>query len=122
MRAKAIIIENLRQSLKRLTKDNAKQIGRQIGKMAHSNPGIVFDQILSQIQKYDNLIVPVVDAMKFLTYLGFDLLSYCIIEALSNPQKGRLKQEDLNISTWLQCLSQFAGTLFRKYSLELTGE
>ena len=123
MRAKAIVIDSLRYCMKRLTKDNAKQIGRQLGKLVHSNSGVVFDYLLSQIQKFDNLIQPVVDAMKFLTNLAFDMLSYCIIEALSNPMRERMKQEDTNVSSWLQCLATFTGTLFRKYySLGLTGK
>ena len=122
MRAKAIVIDSLRYCMKRLTKDNAKQIGRQLGKLVHSNSGVVFDYLLSQIQKFDNLIQPVVDAMKFLTNLAMDMLSYCIIEALSNPLRERMKQEDTNISSWLQCLATFTGTLYRKYySLGLTG-
>ena len=35
-------------------------------------------QILSQIQWYDNLIGPVVDSLKYLTSLNYDLLA-CIL-------------------------------------------
>lgn len=35
-------------------------------------------QILSQIQKYDNLITPVVDSLKYLTSLNYDVLA-CIL-------------------------------------------
>ena len=88
-------------------------------------------QVLSQIQKYDNFIIPVVDSLKYLTPLAYDVLACihpmqrsllltvrdgvwaglarypwleadCIIEALGNPQKEKLKHEDTNISTWLQ--------------------
>ena len=34
-------------------------------------------QVLSQIQNFDNLIVPVVDSLKYLSPLGYDMLS-CI--------------------------------------------
>lgn len=40
-------------------------------------------QILSQIQLFDNLIAPVIDALKFLTSLCYDVLGYCLLEALS---------------------------------------
>ncbi|OWJ99281.1 THOC2 [Cervus elaphus hippelaphus] len=67
---------------RRLTKENVKPSGRQIGKLSHSNPTILFDyvcfEILSQIQKYDNLITPVVDSLKYLTSLNYDVLA-CIL-------------------------------------------
>ena len=81
---------------RRLTKDNVKQSGRQIGKLSHNNPGIIFDyvmtisvyvfikwrkvsqQVLSQIQKYDNIIIPVVDSLKYLTPIAYDVLA-CIL-------------------------------------------
>lgn len=50
--------------MKRISADNGKKMGRLIGKLAHSNPGTLFDKVLSQIQNYDNLIDPIVDAFK----------------------------------------------------------
>lgn len=85
--------------------------------------------MLSQIQWYDNFIVPVVDSLKYLTSLSYDILacilqmavnvvafisylssspffltvsSDCIIEALANPQKEKMKHDDTTISSWLQ--------------------
>ena len=31
---------------RRLTKDNVKPSGRQIGKLSHTNPGIIFDYVM----------------------------------------------------------------------------
>lgn len=80
---------------RRITKDNVKPSGRLLGKLTHSNPGIVFSyvsldlsllllllffflhQVLSQIQKYDNIIIHVVDSLKYLTPLAYDVLA-CI--------------------------------------------
>lgn len=36
-------------SCRRLTKDNVKPSGRQIGKLSHSNPGIIFDYVSEPI-------------------------------------------------------------------------
>ena len=114
--------------MKRLAKENVKQLGRQLGKLSHSNPGAVFEyvssvslcydklfdnittcpvllQVLSQIQKYDNFIGPVVDSLKFLTSLSYDVLAYCIMEALANPERERMKHDDTNISQWLKSAS-----------------
>ena len=89
--------------------------------MTTSSPGLLFDYILSQIQLYDNLINPVVDSLKYLTSLSFDVLGYSIIEALNNPEKDRTKHDGTSISLWLTSLSNFCGAVFKKYSIDLTG-
>uniref|UniRef100_A0A8C3HLX2 THO complex subunit 2 n=1 Tax=Chrysemys picta bellii TaxID=8478 RepID=A0A8C3HLX2_CHRPI len=121
VKVKAQTIDRAKYIMKRLTKENVKPSGRQIGKLSHSNPTILFDYILSQIQKYDNLITPVVDSLKYLTSLNYDVLAYCIIEALANPEKERMKHDDTTISSWLQSLASFCGAVFRKYPIELAG-
>ena len=146
-----------------------KQLGRQIGKLSHTNPTILFEyvrdscsfsqqnkkvstscclsyhhkhqkfslkllnspnnlecigkllQVLSTIQKYDNFIGPVVDCLKYVTAMSLDILAYCVIEALANPEKERMKTDDTNLSLWLQSLANFAGSIFKKYSIELAG-
>lgn len=44
-------------------------------------------QMFTQVQVYDNLIGPIVDALKYLNSLSFDVLAYCLIEALAAPDK-----------------------------------
>ncbi|KAG7282682.1 hypothetical protein CRUP_017608 [Coryphaenoides rupestris] len=121
VKVKAQTIDRAKYIMKRLTKENVKPSGRQIGKLSHSNPTILFDYILSQIQWYDNLIGPVVDSLKYLTSLNYDVLAYCIIEALANPEKEKMKHDDTTISSWLQSLASLCGAVFRKYPIELAG-
>lgn len=119
--AKVSCLERAKYIMKRLSKENVKPSGRQLGKLSHSNPGVLFEYVLSQIQKYDNFIVPVVDSLKFLTSLSYDVLAYSIVEAVANPDRERLKHDDTNISLWLQSLASFAGYICRKYPVELAG-
>ncbi|KAI5104965.1 THO complex subunit 2 isoform X1 [Silurus meridionalis] len=121
VKVKAQAVDRAKYIMKRLTKENVKPSGRQIGKLSHSNPTILFDYILSQIQWYDNLITPVVDSLKYLTSLNYDVLAYCIIEALANPEKEKMKHDDTTISSWLQSLASLCGAVFRKYPIELAG-
>ncbi|KAJ8254926.1 hypothetical protein GJAV_G00198930 [Gymnothorax javanicus] len=121
VKVKAQTVDRAKYIMKRLTKENVKPSGRQIGKLSHSNPTILFDYILSQIQWYDNLITPVVDSLKYLTSLSYDVLTYCIIEALANPEKEKMKHDDTTISSWLQSLASLCGAVFRKYPIELAG-
>ncbi|KAL1434887.1 hypothetical protein MTO96_001763 [Rhipicephalus appendiculatus] len=121
IRVKADSLKKIKYIMKRLSKENVKPSGRQIGKLSHSNPCFLFDYILSQIQTWDNLIVPVVDSLKYLTMLSYDVLAYCVIEALSSPEKDRMKHDGTSISMWLQSLASFCGAVFKKYSIDLTG-
>ncbi|XP_041075794.1 THO complex subunit 2-like [Polyodon spathula] len=121
VKVKAQTVDRAKYIMKRLTKENVKPSGRQIGKLSHSNPTILFDYMLSQIQWYDNLITPVVDSLKYLTSLNYDVLAYCIIEALANPEKEKMKHDDTTISAWLQSLASLCGSVFRKYPIELAG-
>ena len=107
--------------MQRISKENVKPTSRALAKLSHSAPGLLFDYVLSQIQLYDNLIGPVVDSLKYLTNLSFDVLGYSIIEALNNPEKDRTKHDGTSISLWLQSLSNFCGAIFKKYNIELTG-
>ncbi|TFY82832.1 hypothetical protein EWM64_g1184 [Hericium alpestre] len=52
--------------------------------------------------------------------MGFDILVYIILEALSNPNKARVKDEGVNTSDWLQSLASFTGMLFQRYSAAIT--
>ena len=45
------------------------------------NPLFSF-QILSQIQKYDNFIGPVVDSLKYLTPMSYDVLACILIKPI----------------------------------------
>lgn len=82
---------------------------------------MLFGSIISKIQNYDNFIVPVVDSLKYLSSMAFDVMAFCLIEALANPGRQRIKQSDTNLSRWLQSLSTFTSNIFKKYSVELSG-
>lgn len=77
--------------------------------------------MLGQIQSYDNLIGPVVDSLKYLSSVSYDVLLFCIIEALSNPQKEHSKHEGTSISAWFLSLANFCGSVIKKYQIELPG-
>lgn len=102
--------------LRRISSDNVRASGRSLAKAAHTHPTVLFEVVLHQIQSYDNLIEPVVDSAKYLTPLEYDVLTYALLEALSDPGKARTKQDGTNTSLWLKSLASFAGALFRKYA------
>lgn len=121
IRRKVDCVKRIKYIMKRVSKDNVKPTGRILGKLSHNCPGFLFDYILSQIQIYDNLIGPVVDSLKYLTNLSYDVLGYCVLEALSNPEKERTNHDGTTISMWLTSLSGFCGAIYKKYNMDLTG-
>ncbi|ROT72097.1 putative THO complex subunit 2 [Penaeus vannamei] len=120
MRRRAWLLKKAKFIMMRITKETIKPVSRGIGKLTHNNPGPIFHYILIQVQLYDNLIGPVVDSFKYLTSLSYDMLGYCIVEILSE-NKDRTAHEEMIISPWLQSLSSFCGTVFKKYVTDLGG-
>lgn len=112
---------NMKSCMKRVSKENVKQIGRLLGKISHYSPATLFDYILFQIQMYDNLIGPVVDSLKYMTSLSFDVMGFCIYDSLQNDPKKRVKHDGCAISPWFQSTSLFCATAFKKYNVDLSG-
>lgn len=103
--------------LRRISKDNVKQLGRQLAKLTHANPVVCFSAILDQIQVYENLIVPIVDSLRYVTELGLDVLCYLLIDALAQSDKERVKSDGTNLSMWLnsKLLSEATVEQFNTY-------
>ncbi|KAK9502579.1 hypothetical protein O3M35_011328 [Rhynocoris fuscipes] len=110
---------NAKACMKRVSKENVKQIGRLLGKLSHYSPVTLFDIILYQIQMYDNLIGPVVDALKYMTNLSYDVLGFCIFDSLCNDT--RQKHDGNGVLPWFQSTSLFCATVFKKYNVDLSG-
>jgi THO complex subunit 2 len=68
-----------RDLLKRIHKENVKEMALQLAKVAVSNPVTVMQVVLSQVEGYDNLIECIVDAAKYFTPLGFDAVGFCVL-------------------------------------------
>ncbi|KAM7540386.1 hypothetical protein Aperf_G00000037924 [Anoplocephala perfoliata] len=118
IRKRAAVLNQTKALMKRLSKENVKQLGRHLGKLSHSNPGVVFDFMLHNIQMFTNLITPVVDSLKYISSLGYDVLAFSLIEALASDKN---KTESIEIGGTLHALSTFNGALCRKYQFDLAG-
>lgn len=102
--------------LRRISKTNTKEYGRRLAKVSHSNPCIVLNIALNQIESYDNLVDVVIEASRYFTLLTFDVLVYIMLTLLSNTQKRRLKDDGTSVAHWLQSLSSFTAKIFKRYS------
>nr|VWP00540.1 Palmitoyltransferase AKR1 (EC (Ankyrin repeat-containing protein AKR1) [Ganoderma boninense] len=106
--------------LRRLSHNTIDTLSGTVAKLAYSNPCIFFTNAVNQVMAYDNLAGVVIQALNYVTNMGFDVLVYIILDALANPNKERVKDDGVNISDWLQSLAAFTGMLFRRYSADLT--
>lgn len=77
-----------RYALKRLSKDNIRDMSRQLAKVTHSCPLVVYGTILSQIESYDNMVEVMVEAQRFSNLLGLDVLGFSILSRLSGTTGG----------------------------------
>jgi THO complex subunit 2 len=102
--------------LRRISKQDVKRFGRALAKVSTSNPLILWAIAINQIEYYDNFVEVVVDAAKFSTNLGYDVLSFVILSSLASPFKNRVKEDGTSIATWLTGLSAFCAKLFRRYA------
>ena len=75
--------------LKRMNNKNVKEMARPLAKVVMGNPATVFAVILNQIEAYDNLVDCVVDAARYFTVMGYDVLVYTICTQLGVGTEGR---------------------------------
>lgn len=107
--------------MKRLGNDpqSHKRFGRQFAKVAHTDPCTIFSIVLHQVENYDNIISPTIEAMRYLAMFEYDVMSYSILEALSDPSRDRTKSDGTHTSLWLQGLSTFVAVLHRRWPVEV---
>mmetsp|Transcript_21301 Transcript_21301/g.63643 ORF Transcript_21301/g.63643 Transcript_21301/m.63643 type:complete len:960 (-) Transcript_21301:913-3792(-) len=106
-----------RQTLKRVAneKKNLKHVGRALAKIAHSNPLVVFNTILSQIESYDNMIQPIIESLGFMTPFALDVLSHALQLHLADTSRQRLQNDGFNVARWFQHLASFTGVFYRAF-------
>lgn len=106
-----------KDTLKRLSKTNIRPMARALAKIAYANPGIVITVAMGQIESYENLIEVVVECARYFTFLGYDILSWCLINSLGQKGRSRVQEGGLLTSRWLNALSTFAGRVYKRYSV-----
>ncbi|TIB69573.1 hypothetical protein E3P77_00340 [Wallemia ichthyophaga] len=102
--------------LRRLSSNKAylKVQGRAIGKISHTNPVALFHTVLQQVQSYENIALPVINGLNYLSELSYDVFTYTLLDFFTDPAKERTKLDGTNASLWLQSLATFTGGLFRR--------
>lgn len=115
--------KDARYVLKRLSKETIRESCRQVAKVTYCNPLVMFTNVLGQIESYDNLVSVMVDALRFVSPLGLDVLSFCMLSRLcgsSTTDGGRSRSKGMMGPTRNVCktlmLSSVACSL-RQYAI-----
>lgn len=101
--------------LKRLSKENVKQIMRKLAKISFANPLPCFLTILQQIESYDNLNSLVVETASFFSEYGWDNLTLAILMRLTASGRSNIQADGLNERQWNQSLASFIGKICLRY-------
>ncbi|KAG8710344.1 THO complex subunit 2, partial [Ceratobasidium sp. 394] len=110
------VARDTRDLMRRITDKNPTQFARLLAKLSHSNPTITFPAIMKQLMAYDNFAKAVVGISKYLTIMEFDVFTYYLLEAFSDDDRGKVKDDGENATVWLQSLAAFAGQLCRRHA------
>ncbi|KAF9694912.1 hypothetical protein EKO04_007048 [Ascochyta lentis] len=105
------------KELNKVTATNTKESGRRIAKISYSNPGIVFRNIVTRLIGYPNMIDALVECSKYITLLGYDVLTWTLVTTLTNPNKEGKKGDGMFAQGWLTNLSLFIGRAYQRYTL-----
>lgn len=92
---------DVKNLLRRLSTENVKSLGKVFARIAHTNPCVIFSVALNQVQSYDNLIVPVVEAARYLSDLSYDVFTFSLLDALCSG-KTKTKDDGTSVALWLQ--------------------
>jgi hypothetical protein len=96
------VARDTRDLMRRITDKNPTQFARLLAKLSHSNPTITFPAIMKQLMAYDNFAKAVVGTSKYLTIMEFDVFTYYLLEAFSDDDRGKVKDDGENATIWLQ--------------------
>ncbi|KAG0214662.1 THO complex subunit 2 [Mortierella sp. GBA30] len=103
--------------MRRINNEDMKQYGRIFAKYAHSNPLVVFAAAMRQLEGgYDNMVQPLIDACKYLTEFGHDVLGYALVESLSKTVRSKIQEDGTSAAKWMNTLASFCGQLYREYN------
>ncbi|KAM0704846.1 hypothetical protein Q7P35_007632 [Cladosporium inversicolor] len=103
--------------LRRITNESGKKMARSLAKVSFASPGVVVMTFINQLESYSNMIPGLVESVRYFSLLSFDVLTWCLINALSGQGRNRMQADGMLTSPWLQALSLFVASLFTRYTI-----
>ncbi|KAF1832793.1 hypothetical protein BDW02DRAFT_410532 [Decorospora gaudefroyi] len=109
--------EETKKTLSRISATNTKEYGRKIAKISYASPGVVFKMTVKQLVNYPNMITALVECSRYLTLLGYDVLTWTLVTYLLSPDKGSHQDDGMLSAPWLKNIATFIGKAYAKYQL-----
>jgi len=106
-----------KHELSRVSATNTKEYGRKLAKISYASPGIVFKLTVKQLVAYPNMIDALVECSRYLTLLGYDCLTWTLVNFFLNPDKGSTQDDGMLSAPWLKNIASFVGKAYQKYIL-----
>lgn len=95
-----------RQALKRVAKDTAAQAAKTLGRLLAAAPMPSLSTLIAQLERFDNLIEPAMDALRFATPMAVDAVIFLLCARLASDAPGEGSE------------AEFDGTLARRGSAQ----
>jgi THO complex subunit 2 len=102
-------------SLRRISRENTRDLGRKLCIPALTAPAAMLRIVLNFIESYDNLIYPVTEALRSLTPLALDVLLFTLADMFVTSGREKVKEDGTSSSDWLANLSKFTGMVSRRF-------
>ncbi|KAH7074426.1 transcription factor/nuclear export subunit protein 2-domain-containing protein [Paraphoma chrysanthemicola] len=102
--------------LDRVAASNTKEYGRKIAKISYASPGIVFQLTLKRLISYPNMIDTLVECVKYLTLLGYDCLTWTLVNFFLRPEKGGTQDDGMLAAPWLKNIASFVGKAYHRHA------
>lgn len=102
-------------TLRRISKDNARDMGRHLCAPALTAPAPMLRAVLSNVESYDNLIQPITEALRSLTPLALDVLLFSVVDLLVTSSRNKVKEDGTSYSEWLSNLARFTAIICRRF-------
>lgn len=112
----AEITTEVKRLFNRINTENTRAMGRAIAKPAYACPGVVFERALKTAETYPNMIDPMVECCRYLTFLGYDCLNWTFINSFKEERSG-VQGDGMLTKHWLKNAALFVGKAYRRYSL-----
>jgi THO complex subunit 2 len=106
-----------KKTFSRVSTTNTKEYGRKIAKLSYAGPGVVFKAIVKQLVNYPNMINVLVECSRYLTLLGYDVMTWSLVTYLIKPAKGSQQDDGMLSASWLRNIATFVGKVYAKYNL-----
>ncbi|PVI07618.1 hypothetical protein DM02DRAFT_648667 [Periconia macrospinosa] len=111
------VTDDTKRLLGRVAATNTRPMGRAMAKLACAAPGTVFEHTLKQGQSYINMIDALVECSRYLTHLGYDCLTWTLVDSLIKDDRETLQGDGMLVKGWLKNTSIFIGKVYKRYSL-----